>query len=42
VLPEIAVAEIREDAPLDKVCYIGCEAFDLMHAGNQSRSVVTF
>jgi S-(hydroxymethyl)glutathione dehydrogenase / alcohol dehydrogenase len=24
VLPEIAVAKIREDAPLDKVCYIGC------------------
>src|SRR5207248_1923443 len=23
VLPEIAVAKIREDAPLDKVCYIG-------------------
>jgi S-(hydroxymethyl)glutathione dehydrogenase / alcohol dehydrogenase len=24
VLPEISVAKIREDAPLDKVCYIGC------------------
>jgi S-(hydroxymethyl)glutathione dehydrogenase/alcohol dehydrogenase len=24
VLPEIAVANIREDAPFDKVCYIGC------------------
>jgi len=24
VLPEIAVAKIRGDAPLDKVCYIGC------------------
>src|SRR5450755_3966464 len=24
VLPEIAVAQIREDAPFDKVCYIGC------------------
>ncbi len=24
VLPEIAVAKIREDAPFDKVCYIGC------------------
>ncbi len=24
VLPEIAVAKIRPDAPLDKVCYIGC------------------
>ncbi|WP_456297737.1 S-(hydroxymethyl)glutathione dehydrogenase/class III alcohol dehydrogenase [Francisella frigiditurris] len=24
VLPEIAVAKIRKDAPLDKVCYIGC------------------
>ena len=24
VLPEIAVAKLREDAPFDKVCYIGC------------------
>ncbi len=24
VLPEIAVAKIREDAPFEKVCYIGC------------------
>ena len=24
VLPEIAVANIRKDAPFDKVCYIGC------------------
>src|SRR6266571_3787319 len=24
VLPEIAVAKIREDAPFDKSCYIGC------------------
>jgi S-(hydroxymethyl)glutathione dehydrogenase/alcohol dehydrogenase len=24
VLPEIAVAKIREDAPFDKLCYIGC------------------
>src|SRR5215510_1975183 len=24
VLPEIAVAKIRRDAPFDKVCYIGC------------------
>lgn len=24
VLPEIALAKIRNDAPLDKVCYIGC------------------
>src|SRR5262245_13793707 len=24
VLPEIAVAKIREDAPCDRVCYIGC------------------
>src|SRR6202045_3604022 len=26
VLPEIAVAKIREDAPFDKSCYIGCGA----------------
>ena len=24
VLPEIALAKIRDDAPFDKVCYIGC------------------
>jgi S-(hydroxymethyl)glutathione dehydrogenase / alcohol dehydrogenase len=24
VIPEIALAKIREDAPFDKVCYIGC------------------
>ncbi|MBE9553956.1 MAG: S-(hydroxymethyl)glutathione dehydrogenase/class III alcohol dehydrogenase [Proteobacteria bacterium] len=24
VMPEIAAAKIREDAPFDKVCYIGC------------------
>ena len=24
VMPEIALARIREDAPFDKVCYIGC------------------
>ena len=24
VLPEIAVARVREDAPFDKICYIGC------------------
>ena len=23
-LPEIAVAKVREDAPFDKICYIGC------------------
>jgi len=24
VLPEIAVARVREDAPFDKICYVGC------------------
>jgi S-(hydroxymethyl)glutathione dehydrogenase/alcohol dehydrogenase len=24
VMPEIALAKVREDAPFDKVCYIGC------------------
>ena len=24
VVPEIALAKIRKDAPFDKVCYIGC------------------
>lgn len=24
VVPEIALTKIREDAPFDKACYIGC------------------
>ncbi len=24
IMPEIAVAKVREDAPFDKICYIGC------------------
>src|SRR5215472_14926707 len=24
VLPEIAIAKVREDAPFEKICYIGC------------------
>ena len=24
VLPEIAIAKVRKDAPFDKICYIGC------------------
>src|SRR3954465_7400032 len=24
VLPEIALAKVRQDAPFDKICYIGC------------------
>jgi S-(hydroxymethyl)glutathione dehydrogenase/alcohol dehydrogenase len=24
VMPEIAVAKVRQDAPFDKICYIGC------------------
>jgi Zn-dependent alcohol dehydrogenase len=24
VMPEIAVAKVRPDAPFDKICYIGC------------------
>ncbi len=24
MLPEIALAKVREDAPFDKICYIGC------------------
>jgi S-(hydroxymethyl)glutathione dehydrogenase/alcohol dehydrogenase len=24
VLPEIAIAKVREDAPFDRICYIGC------------------
>jgi S-(hydroxymethyl)glutathione dehydrogenase/alcohol dehydrogenase len=50
VLPEIALAKIREDAPFDKVCYITHRmplsdinrAFDLMHSGESIRSVVVY
>ena len=24
VVPEIALAKVRKDAPFDKICYIGC------------------
>ena len=24
VLPEIALAKVRKDAPFDKICYVGC------------------
>ena len=24
VIPEISLAKVREDAPFDKICYIGC------------------
>ena len=23
-MPEIALAKVREDAPFEKICYIGC------------------
>ncbi len=35
VLPEIAVAKIREDAPFDKVCYIGCGVTTGSRRGDQ-------
>ena len=34
VLPEIALAKIREDAPFDKVCYIGCGVTTGIRSGN--------
>ena len=37
VLPEIAVAKIREDAPFDKVCYIGCGVTTGDRRGDQHR-----
>src|SRR5512133_3019935 len=37
VLPEIAVAKIREDAPFDKVCYIGCGVTTGDRRGDQYR-----
>jgi S-(hydroxymethyl)glutathione dehydrogenase/alcohol dehydrogenase len=35
VVPEIALAKIREDAPFDKVCYIGCQG----RTGRQRRGI---
>ena len=37
VLPEIALAKIREDAPFDKVCYIGCGVTTGHRRGDQHR-----
>ena len=40
VLPEIAVAKIRPDAPFDKVCYIGCgvtTGLSLIHISEPTR-----
>src|SRR6204780_812668 len=39
VLPEIAVAKIREDAPFDKSCYIGCGVTTGVGAGVNSAKV---
>ena len=36
VLPEIAVAKIRSDAPFDKVCYIGCGVTTGIGAGRHN------
>jgi Zn-dependent alcohol dehydrogenase len=42
VVPEIALAKIRPDAPFDKVCYIGCGVNDrrgcgAVHRGRRGR-----
>ncbi len=37
VLPEIALAKIRDDAPFDKVCYIGCGVTTGIGAVHQHR-----
>src|SRR3978361_558364 len=39
VMPEIAVAKIREDAPFDKVCYIGCGVTTGIGAGINTAKV---
>src|ERR1700694_2894927 len=39
VLPEIAVAKIRKDAPFDKVCYIGCGVTTGIRAGLNTAKV---
>ena len=42
VLPEIALAKIRKDAPLDKVCLLGCAVTTgigaVLHTARRSRS----
>ena len=37
VLPEIAVAKMREDAPFDKICYVGCGVTTGDRRGDQHR-----
>ena len=37
VLPEIALAKVREDAPFDKICYIGCGVTTGTRGGDQHR-----
>ena len=37
VLPEIAVAKVREDAPFDKICYVGCGVTTGVGRGHQHR-----
>src|SRR5262245_25739559 len=39
VLPEIALAKIRDDAPFDKVCYIGCGVTTGIGAGINTAKV---
>src|SRR5260221_6433337 len=39
VVPEIALAKIREDAPFDKVCYIGCGVTTGIGAGINTAQV---
>src|SRR3978361_376698 len=39
VLPEIAVAKIRDDAPFDKSCYIGCGGTTGVGAGVNTAKV---
>ena len=39
VVPEIALAKIREDAPFDKVCYIGCGVTTGIGAGINTAKV---
>src|SRR5436309_3552444 len=41
VLPEIAVAKIREDAPFDKVCYIGCGVSTIIGVAASGQEIST-
>ena len=41
VLPEIAVAKIRKDAPIDKSCYVGCGVSTVLSVAEAGKEIST-